>query len=105
MQAVAVVVRKERLVIPPRSRLAWARRPWLLLLLLLAVAGLTELGIHYWPDRLLVTARAALTRREYDVARAALLRFLEARPNNAEAHLLLAQLDRRANRYADAAAP
>jgi predicted Zn-dependent protease len=75
----------------------------LLLLLLLAAAGLVEVGFYYWPYRLLQTARAALTRHQYDVARASLLRFLGARPNHAEAHLLLAQLDRRANRYADAA--
>lgn len=89
---------------PPRSKVGWARPRWLLLLLLLMVAGLTELGIYYWPQRLLLTARAALTRRQYDAARASLLHFLEVRPNNPEAHLLLAQLDRRANQYANAAA-
>ncbi len=81
-----------------------ARHRGLLLVLVLAIAGLAELGIYYWPHRLLFTARAALTRHQYDMARAALVSFLEARPNHAEAHLLLARLDRRANRHADAAA-
>jgi tetratricopeptide (TPR) repeat protein len=74
-----------------------------LALLGLSAAGSIQLGISYWPERYLQTARAALTRREYDTARASLLRYLQARPNSAEAHLLLAQLDRRANNYADAA--
>jgi tetratricopeptide (TPR) repeat protein len=71
--------------------------------LLLAAAGLVGLGISYWSQRHLRDARAALQRREYDSARASLLRHLEARPRSAEAHLLLAQLDRRSNNYADAA--
>jgi tetratricopeptide (TPR) repeat protein len=74
-----------------------------LVLLGLAVAGLITLGLAYWQQRHLLTARAAWTRRDYAAARAALLRHLETRPNSAEAHLLLAQLDRRANNDVDAA--
>jgi tetratricopeptide (TPR) repeat protein len=44
-----------------------------------------------------------LERRDYDRSRASLLRYLEARPKSAEGYLLLAQLDRRANNYQDAA--
>jgi tetratricopeptide (TPR) repeat protein len=83
--------------------LAWVRRPVVWVLLAMAAAGVVELGLYYWPQKYLYSARAALKRHEYDAARAALLRWLEARPNHAEAHLLLAQLDRRANKYADAA--
>src|SRR5439155_25939648 len=61
----------------PRRRLAWARRRGPLLFLLLAAAGLAELGVYYWPQRLLFTARAALARRDYDAARAPLLHLLE----------------------------
>jgi predicted Zn-dependent protease len=44
-----------------------------------------------------------LTRREFDAARESLLRYLKAYPNSAEAHLLLARLERRADHYTDAA--
>jgi tetratricopeptide (TPR) repeat protein len=71
-------------------------------LLGLSAAGLM-LGIYYWPERHIQIARAALTRRDYETARASLLRCLKARPSSPEAHLLLAQLDRRANNYAEAA--
>jgi predicted Zn-dependent protease len=71
--------------------------------LALAAGGLIELGVHYWPQKDLPIAHAALTRRQFDAARTSLLRHLEAHPNSAEDHLLLAQLDRRANNYADAA--
>ncbi len=87
----------------PRPRLTRTRRRLLLVLLGLTVAGLVGFGAYYWPERHLHAARAALERREYDAARASLVRYLEARPNSAEAHLLLAQLDRRSNYYADAA--
>src|SRR5262249_31614836 len=90
-------------MITPGRRLAWARRPVVLALLALAAASLSGFGILYRPARHLRDARAALKRRAYDSARASLLRSLEARPGDAEAHLLLAQLDRRANNYADAA--
>jgi tetratricopeptide (TPR) repeat protein len=69
----------------------------------LAAAGLIGLGIYAWPQWYLHTARAALERHDYAAARTSLLHYLEARPNSAEAHLLLAQLDRRANRFEDAA--
>jgi predicted Zn-dependent protease len=72
-------------------------------LLPLAAAGLVGLGIYYWPQQYLRAARAALQRHEYEAARASLLRYLDARPRNAEAHLLLAQLERRSNNYAEAA--
>jgi tetratricopeptide (TPR) repeat protein len=84
-------------------RRPWIRRPVLLALLVLTAAGLVGSGIYYWPQRYLHAAHAALKRRAYDSARASLRRYLEVRPGNAEAHLLLAQLDRRANNYADAA--
>jgi Flp pilus assembly protein TadD len=67
------------------------------------LAGLLAAGFHYWPERHLQAARDAIQRRHYDDARASLLRYLEARPKSAEAHLLLARLDRRSNRYEDAA--
>jgi tetratricopeptide (TPR) repeat protein len=91
------------LVFASGERLALLRRPAVLVLLGLSAVGLALLGAHRWPERHLRNARAALTDRKYDVARASLLRYLNARPNSAEAHLLLAQLDRRANNYADAA--
>src|SRR5262249_20963239 len=86
----------------PRPR-AWARRP-LLLTVIGLLAGLLAAGVHYWPERHLYTARDAFQHRHYDDARPSLLRYLEARPKSVEAHLLLAQLDRRCNRYEDAAA-
>jgi tetratricopeptide (TPR) repeat protein len=78
-----------------------ARRLGVLVLLGLA-AGLAGLGAWYWPERDLRAARAALAQHAYEAARSSLQRYLEARPASAEAHLLLAQLDRRSNRYADA---
>jgi tetratricopeptide (TPR) repeat protein len=66
------------------------------------LAGLVWFGAWYWPDRHLRSARTALQARDYDSARASLNRHLEKHPNSAEAHLLLAQLDRRSNRYGDA---
>jgi predicted Zn-dependent protease len=68
-----------------------------------AVVCLVVLGVLLWPETYLREARRALDRRDYDQARACLLRYLNARPKSAEAHLLLAQLDRRANNYQDAA--
>jgi tetratricopeptide (TPR) repeat protein len=79
-------------------------RRGLLLALVGLVAGLVAVGLHFWPERYLESARAALQRRDYVAARTSLLHYLEARPKSAEAHLLLAQLDRRSNRYDDAAA-
>jgi tetratricopeptide (TPR) repeat protein len=83
--------------------LAWAKRRFLLAILGLAVASVAGLEVFNWPERHLQTAHTALENREYGSARAALVRYLESRPKSAEAHLLLAQLDRRANRYAEAA--
>jgi tetratricopeptide (TPR) repeat protein len=90
-------------VVGPWSRLTRPRRRLLLALLVLSTAGLVAFGVHHWPQRDLESARAALRRHEHAAARASLLRYLEANPKSAEAHLLLAQLDRRANQYADAA--
>jgi tetratricopeptide (TPR) repeat protein len=59
-------------------------------------------GIFYWPERHLRAGREGLQHRDYTAARTSLGRYLEARPNSAEAHLLLAQLDRRSNNYSDA---
>jgi predicted Zn-dependent protease len=75
----------------------------LLVLLGVAVACLALLAVRAWPQRYLHTARAALERRDYEAARASLERYLAARPDSPEAHLLLAQVDRRSNRYGDAA--
>jgi tetratricopeptide (TPR) repeat protein len=86
----------------PKRRLAWSRHRVLLLSLASATAILVGCGIYYWPLRHLHEARAALKRLDYDAARASLLRCLEARPGNAEAHLLLAQLERRSNNYEEA---
>ena len=82
----------------------WVLRATLIVLLVVALAasGLVGLGVYYWPERYLHDARAALQRRDYESARVSLLRYLEARPNNPEAHLLLAQLERRANNYEEA---
>lgn len=79
------------------------RKPRLLLSCLFVGAGLVLVGIHYWPELYLRSARQALERRDFAAAHADLERYLAARPANAEAHLLIARLDRRANRYAEAA--
>jgi predicted Zn-dependent protease len=79
------------------------RRPLFWILLGLSVTALTAFGVWAWPETYLRSARSALSTHEYETARASLVRYLQARPNSAEAHLLLAQLDRRANRYRDAA--
>jgi tetratricopeptide (TPR) repeat protein len=70
-------------------------------MLVLGVIGLAGLavGLHYWPETHLRKARAALERRDYDSARTLLERYLSSRPDSGEAHLLLAQLDRRAGKY------
>ena len=78
------------------------QRTFLVALLGLTAAGLTGYGIYY-SQKDLREARASLSRHDYDAARASLLRSLEVHPKSAETHLLLAQLDRRANRYLDAA--
>jgi len=72
--------------------LAWARRPVSLALLGLAAASLAGIGVYFRPQLFLRAARAALERGAYDEARASLARYLEARPQSAEAHLLLAQV-------------
>jgi predicted Zn-dependent protease len=76
--------------------------PRLLLPCLVVGAGLVVLGIHYRPELSLRSARQALERRDFAAAHADLERYLAARPENAEAHLLIARLDRRANRYVEA---
>jgi tetratricopeptide (TPR) repeat protein len=68
----------------------------------LAVAVVAGYGIDSWFQRHLSAARDALKRHDYEAARVSLLCHLEARPNSAEAHLLLAQLDRRSNKHSDA---
>jgi tetratricopeptide (TPR) repeat protein len=89
-------------VVASRRKQASAKRRALVALFVLAAVSLLGFGIYYWPQRYLHDARAALQRRDYESARASLLRYLDARPSNAEAHLLLAQLERRANNYAEA---
>jgi tetratricopeptide (TPR) repeat protein len=68
--------------------------------LLLAVIALgSVLSIwRYWPDVYLRSARQALARRDYNAAHADLENYLRVRPESAEAHLLMARLDRRGNR-------
>jgi tetratricopeptide (TPR) repeat protein len=58
--------------------------------------------LFFWPETYLHAAKEALSRRDYSAARASLVRYLESRPRSAQAHLLLAQLDRRSNLYVDA---
>jgi tetratricopeptide (TPR) repeat protein len=79
-----------------------ARRPGLAVCLALIAVCLLALGFFLWPETYLHTAKSALSRHDYAAARASLLRYLEARPRSAQAHLLLAQLDRRSNQYGDA---
>jgi tetratricopeptide (TPR) repeat protein len=93
---------RETLVIAAGGWLAWLRRPGSLALLGLVVASLVAVGVYYRPELFLRAARTALQRGAYDEARASLDRYLAARPQSAEAHLLLAQLDRRSNNYAEA---
>jgi tetratricopeptide (TPR) repeat protein len=79
------------------------RRPVILALVGLVVASLAGYGVYRWSERYLDAARAALKRRDDNAARTALQLHLEAHPSSAEGHLLLAQLDRRSNRYDEAA--
>jgi tetratricopeptide (TPR) repeat protein len=78
-------------------------RRWIALILVALTGGLAGLYAWYRPERDFHEGRAALARHEYGAARSGLLRYLEARPSSAEAHLLLAQLERRSNQYAEAA--
>lgn len=82
--------------------MALARRPWLLLLLSVAGIGVALLVARYWPETYLRSARQALQRRDFIAAHTDLERYLKARPDNAEAHLLLARLDRRGNHPVEA---
>lgn len=81
---------------------ALLRRPRLLLLLIVATAGAALLLAYYWPELYLRSARQALDRHDFVAAHVELERYLIARPNHAEAHLLLARLDRRADHYIEA---
>jgi Tfp pilus assembly protein PilF len=83
--------------------IACVRRPRLLVLLAIASIGLSLLIAQYWPETYLYSARKALTRHDFIAARAALEHYLAARPTSAEAHLLLARLDRRGNQCVEAA--
>jgi predicted Zn-dependent protease len=74
----------------------------LLVLLACAAALLSAAAYHYWPEFYLRTARQALDRQDGDTARQALERYLAVRPDSAPAHFLLAQLDRRGDRYDEA---
>ena len=67
----------------------------------LTAAGLVAYKLYSRPVEYLRLARVALESQDYDTARVSLSRYLEARPDDASAHLLAAQLDRRANRYTD----
>jgi tetratricopeptide (TPR) repeat protein len=82
--------------------LARERRRLFVVLLGLAAAGLVGFGIFYWPELDYRAARAALREHDDAAARAALVRYLEAHPRHAEAHLLMARLDRRAGDYVNA---
>src|SRR5262249_26628243 len=80
---------------------AW--RSLVLTLPMILLGGLGVIGLHLWPELNFWSAQAALSKREYKHARELLERYLEVRPKNAEAHLLLARLDRRMNDQAEAA--
>jgi tetratricopeptide (TPR) repeat protein len=79
------------------------RHPLLLTVSGLAAATLAGWLVYSWPERYLRAARVAWDRQDYVTARASLHRYLEARPRDPDAHLLLAQLERRANNYEEAA--
>jgi tetratricopeptide (TPR) repeat protein len=81
----------------------WKRRPLLLALFLLVAAGLAGAWMYYWPETYLHAARSELAGREYEQARGSLERYLVFRPKSSEAHLLLAQIERRMNNYDEAA--
>jgi len=85
-----------------RRRLLWFRHPIVLIAFALTAAGSIAIGVDSWPYWYLRKARAELSRRDYEAARASLLRYLRARPTSTETLLLLAQLERRMNNYADA---
>jgi predicted Zn-dependent protease len=80
-----------------------ARHARLFLLTAIAGLGLALLIVSYWPELYLRSARQALERRDFAAAHADLERYLTAHPSHAEAHLLLARLDRRANQIRSAA--
>src|SRR5262249_10848981 len=70
-------------------------------LVFLAALVLAGVGVYYWPETYLRAARSALERRDTEAARQALSRYLDARPDSVEAHLLLARIERRASNYAE----
>lgn len=77
---------------------------WLLVVPLLLVVGV-GLSVPYRSWRIqerLRAARQALASRHLERAREHLLAYLEARPNSAEAHLLLARTARHAGRFDEA---
>jgi tetratricopeptide (TPR) repeat protein len=91
---------------PPASgyRAIQARRVLrLVALVVVGLTGLIILALRYWPETYLHAAQAGMDRRDYVAARAALVRYLAARPDSATAHLLLAQLERRSDNYEQAA--
>jgi tetratricopeptide (TPR) repeat protein len=71
--------------------------------LVLGAAGLVGAAIYSWQESDLRAARTALSSRNHEQARECLERYLQAHPKHSEAHLLLAQLDRRMNDYDGAA--
>jgi tetratricopeptide (TPR) repeat protein len=75
----------------------------LAVLLAVAVVGLIALVVRYWPETYLHAARKALEHHQDAPARESLERYLQARPDSAQAHLLMAQLERRSNNYPEAA--
>ncbi|HEV3237089.1 MAG TPA: tetratricopeptide repeat protein, partial [Gemmataceae bacterium] len=78
------------------------RKRYLLLFLFLVSVVLASLGMYYWPETYLRAARTALAQRDNEGARKALTNYLKARPDSVEGHLLLAQIERRANNYGEA---
>jgi tetratricopeptide (TPR) repeat protein len=87
----------------PASGIQARRVVRLAALAVVGLAGLFFLALRYWPETYLHAAQAALERRDYAAARVALVRYLAARPDSGPGHLLLAQLERRSDNYAQAA--
>jgi tetratricopeptide (TPR) repeat protein len=82
--------------------LRFVRRPLVLVLLTASAFVLCGAAYHFWPEIYYHRAAQALQRRDYGTARTELERYLASRPDSAHAHFLLAQLDRRGDRLAEA---
>jgi predicted Zn-dependent protease len=90
-----------------RSSIAFVRRRYQLVLLLvvlfLLVADLvSHWGTYFWAEYRLHTARKALDRQDYIQAQKDLTQYLRYRPDGAEGHFLSARLARRSGDVAEA---